>query len=273
MDEREKRLERIEGLLRAFLLDDLFYLDHPRYEKWIRDIFRGERPWPIGMEFELLEEAIYRRRRAHTELRDMQQRVGRLSEELHRILLPTSLGLDGALFPSPRYISISIYSSSEEGEATSRLEKAVRAFFDGIGFEFADDFPPIRGSWWKRWFAKTKQALTQQEVAERLAKAERALELAQLQQRQAEVDKNQSTGMAELIQALEKTDNAVLQAGSILLLKQSHPERGCNIISRTLSPLEMIFLERNASLLKSPDDILPALAKVNSRTIDGYDKL
>ncbi len=269
MDDREQRLERVEGLLRAFLLSDPFYFDHPRHEKWIRELFRGEGPWPKGIEMELVEDFMYRRRHIRGELHQMERRLGRLSEELHRVLLPSSLGIDGALFPTPRFIAISIYTSAEDYNTISDIESALRRFFSELGFDFADDFPAIRGSWWKRWFAKTKEALTQDEVAQRLAKAERAIELAQLQQRQAEVDKNQAGGMAALIQALEKTENAVLQAGSILMLKQTHPVHGCNIISRTLSPLEMIYLERNAHLLKSPDDILPALATVSTRSIDG----
>jgi len=174
MDEKDTRLDRIESLLRAFLIADPFYLDHPKYQRHLR-----------------------------SDVVALERRVTEVTSELHRMLLPQSLGADGSLFPINRYIPIAIYSKSDDYEITSSLTKAVRAFLEEFSFQFADDFPAQGGSWWKKWFAKTKDAVTQQEVLDRLVKAERAVELAQLQQRQADADKNQASGTVELIKSLE----------------------------------------------------------------------
>ena len=265
MDDRN-RIDRIEAMLRAVLLGDEDLFHHPRYERWFEELFRGEGRWRDGPGREYFEELMYRRRRLHDNIRGIEQKLDAFTAEFHRSLLPSSLGVDEGLFPLTRYVSISIYTTDSESEISAELTQALSRFLDDLGFAFADEFPAIRKSWWKRWFAKTRNALSQQEVRDRFAKAERALELAQLQQRQSEVDKNQASGAADLIRALEKSDHAVLQIGSILLLKQTRPNQGSSVISRTLSPLEMIYLERNPDILRKPDEILQTLTTVSNRS-------
>lgn len=263
MDEKDTRLDRIESLLRILLIEDPFFLAETHKNRtYMRELFRGDYFSVGDGVVDDIIERLYQRRRLPMQVRSLNYRMTELTSELHRILLPQSLGADGSLFPINRYIPIAIYSRSDDEMITSSLTKALSAFLEEFSFQFADDFPAQRGSWWKKWFAKTKDAVTQQEVLDRLVKAERAVELAQLQQRQAEADKNQASGTAALIKSLEQTDNACVQAGSILLLKESNSEYGTNIISRTLSQLEMIYLERNPQILKQPDQILKVLDTV-----------
>lgn len=91
-------------------------------------------------------------------------------------------------------------------------------------------------------------------MQERFAKGERALELQALQKPQAAIDKDQAEAVAAIITALDKTEDAICQVGSILLLKSKG-----RLITRTLTQKELIHLEQHPELLKSPDEILVAL--------------
>ena len=106
-----------------------------------------------------------------------------------------------------------------------------------------------------RLFARTKDAITQPAVAQRLEKLERALELKTLDTQQAGVDREEAESAARLIEALKDTPEAVLRIGSLLMIKVTGPT-GARIISRTLTTKEMIEIGRQPNLLESPGDLL-----------------
>ena len=184
-----------------------------------------------------------------------------LAAEVHHWLAIQSLGLKLADVRMPRFIPMRVYRSDVPDGGIEGVVAAIGEFAKAFGFEVADAFPEVRGSWYKKWFVKTIEVASQPEVEKRLSKIERAVELRGLGLPQAEIDEKQASAVSALINAIGSIPSAAIQSGSILLLKLT-VDGQATIQVRTLSQREMIVLENHQDLLNSPKDILGKLAKL-----------
>jgi len=186
----------------------------------------------------------------------------RLTEkELHNYLIYQYLGENLNRIKLDRFIPVRVYLSDESEASVRKVSSAIDRLLSAFGFEFSDDFPAENGSWWKKWFAKSKEVATQPEVADRLEKIERALELKGLHQPQAEIDKAQAEAIAALTVAIKDIPNVAIQAGSILLVKTTDANQGPCLQVRTLSTKELIYLENNQHLLCKPATVMQSLSQ------------
>jgi hypothetical protein len=87
------------------------------------------------------------------------------------------------------------------------VERAFLGLLSAFDLEIAETFPPIRGSWFRAFTARARKAVTVAEFTALLGKIERAL------------DSAQGDAVAKLLTALDSAPNAVLQIGSVLLIK------------------------------------------------------
>jgi hypothetical protein len=124
-----------------------------------------------------------------------------------------------------------------------------------MGLESTYGFTSERGSWFSRWWTRSKDALTSDEILDRLQKAERAIELAALGRVQAEVDQKQAAAASQLIESLKSTPHAVCAIGSVLVVKVTD-DNGPRIIARTLTQKQMIAIERDDRLVRDPHALL-----------------
>lgn len=108
-------------------------------------------------------------------------------------------------------------------------------------------------------FARSRQALTSEEVTQRLQKLEYALEAQYLHKPQAEANLASGQAAAELIAALRETPHAAIQIGTLLIIKTTSAEGKSGIFVRTLSATELALIEANPGLLTAPHDILKML--------------
>jgi hypothetical protein len=138
------------------------------------------------------------------------------------------------------------------------VERAFIGLLTAFDLEIAETFPPIRGSWFRAFTARAKKAATAPEFTSRLAKIERALELQTIHRVQAEVDSAQGAAVAKLITALGSAPNAIIQVGSVLLIKVD----GVPVV-RNLTQVELTHLERNPALFRDPAAALHELQQVN----------
>lgn len=154
-----------------------------------------------------------------------------------------------------RPFAVTVYLAEAEGhqEVQETLGDLLKAF----DFEIVDLLPPLRGSWYRDFVAVSRRALTAHELGERLQKVERGIELQLLHKQQAEIDSMQGDAVAKLLTALEHTPDALVQIGSVLLVKVD----GVPAV-RNLTQVELRYLEHNPTLLKSPATILEALQAV-----------
>jgi hypothetical protein len=147
-------------------------------------------------------------------------------------------------------------------------EAALARICEAIGCSFAPLATPEIGSWFRRFFAQTKELATHNDVLHRVQLAERALKLLTLEGPQAQADGPRLKGAAELIKAVG-ANNAVIQIGSVLLVKL-----GTSVYVATLTQAELLHLEKNRHLLKDPQAIVEtfgslsaAAATIETRTV------
>jgi hypothetical protein len=268
-----QRVRRLEFLLLSLLLS---FGDETDEDLWFdfRHFFRRGRGPDIfdHPEFEFLLDRLHeRRRRSQPEsvLRQLEQLRGEVSTlrartdvvqlETHSLLAIQALGLPTERVQSTRYVPVRAYIDETPEGAIAAISSAVEDVLAAYGFSVADEFPEIRGSWFKKWFAKSKEALSQPEVIERLEKIERAVEIKAIDKPQADVDDKQAGAIAKLIKSLDKVPNAAVQAGSVLVVKLT-TAKGPVIQARTLSQHEMVELENNQLLLQDPAEVLGRLS-------------
>ena len=197
---------------------------------------------------------------------DSQPAVARPPEpERSRTSLGTEVG--GA-------IAVDIYLDTNDVELINRAVEAADELLPLLGYERPVDTVTTRGSIFRRGSAVAIIGLTSRELKERRAKVERALELAKLGSRQADVDLKEASAVANLVSCVGDIPQACLRLGSILLVK-FQDSAGPTIIVRTLSDLEMVAIERFPEVQTSPRLTLEALAIAVS-SLDspvGYDEL
>lgn len=155
-------------------------------------------------------------------------------------------------------LPVTVFTDTHRAGDVTQVSRALRSFLASLGFDFFFEGPDEWGSWFRRSYARSKEALTSQGVKDTLTRAERALEIQTLHIPQAQIDAMQADAAARLIAALDPTPNALVQIGSVLLLKVD----GTPIV-RNLTQIELSYLEHNKHLYKSPKDALEELARVS----------
>lgn len=120
---------------------------------------------------------------------------------------------------------------------------------------------PKPPEWLSRLFFRTKEAVTHDEVTRRLEQVERALQIAALEKPQAEADGVRLSAAGGFLQSIGDND-AVARIGSILILRQRQTDGHHTTFVRSLTHAELIHLEKNPQLLKSPQSTLDALSKL-----------
>ncbi len=111
------------------------------------------------------------------------------------------------------------------------------------------------------WFSRTKawftKAATSREAEDVLEKLRRALELQTLDRPQAEVNSTQATAVAGLVSSLQGTPQALIQIGSLLIVKVNDVP-----IVVTLSQRQLLHMESHPSLFRDPCAALDKLQEI-----------
>ncbi|WP_143267826.1 hypothetical protein [Amycolatopsis alba] len=142
-----------------------------------------------------------------------------------------------------------------EDEADSEtVQEAVRELLEESGFAVSRAYPPQVGSWRRSFVYRLRRVGTSKELRRRLDKVERGIELQLLIKNQAEVDQAQGDAVAKLLASLQNTPTALIQIGSILLVKVDGVPH-----VRNLTQDEIALLDSNPSLLDNPEVALSAL--------------
>lgn len=161
-----------------------------------------------------------------------------------------------------QYIPVEIYLDTKSSEVIFDVYNSVLNLLDKIGFSKSLELPAINKSWYKKMVAKSKTAITSDEVISRLKEVEYGVEVNTILKQQSEIDKNQSEALVNILKSLEKVNNGVIRIGSLLVVKLTEISSGnVNVQVRTLSISEMYILNKDPGLLSKPQQILDALSK------------
>ncbi len=153
-----------------------------------------------------------------------------------------------------------IYTS--QSDAGKVVEKSLRDLVDAFGIEVVYEFPVEDGSWFREFILRMKDSTAIPSRDEQLNLLRRALEMQVLDRPQAQIDITQSQAVANLVIAFEKTPSAIVQVGSVLLIKNHDVT-----IVRNLTQLELAYWERNPGLFHDPEAALRELQRASDSVI------
>lgn len=156
-------------------------------------------------------------------------------------------------------VAVEAYLDTNERAVAQQVIDALDEVALLLGYEGPVEEQWFNGSIWRRARAVLKGGLTSDEVRSRLIKIERALELAYLDARQAEVDARTAEAVTQLIASLNGVPQACLRVGSILVVKY-YDDGAPVLLTRNLSQLEIHALERFPEIQTKPPGVLGALA-------------
>jgi large subunit ribosomal protein L20 len=156
-----------------------------------------------------------------------------------------------------------IYLDTENIDVAEEYYKAVREVANIIGFEISKQNKAIIGSWFKRFWIKSKKVIESREVQERLEKLERGLELKNIDKVQSEVDLNTAQAIGILMEKSQGIPRLVTKVGSLLFVKITVNGEE-SIFADNLTQKQLKFLKQNPSLTKRPEDLLKKLEEMEA---------
>jgi hypothetical protein len=241
------------------------------FDFFLESFFRAReslgRQWPT-------REQIYREtERLSSTIDTIVRRTEEISEdarnirqEVHENFVIDTMGIDHATVAQKRYAPVRVYISEDNPELVAIVERAVTEYSEKLGFVSATEYPAEKGSWYKRWIAKSKDALTSEQAQDAFKKGKRALELALVDKKRAEINRDNAQAASDFIKAVENVPDVVAQFGSLLIVKNTNPEGKCMVITRVLCEKEMEFIESNQDIMKDSENILDRLTKIGDQS-------
>jgi|GEM_PF-4193122 len=187
---------------------------------------------------------------------DVIERQGTLQIDSHYYMVAQSLGTPTDNMPLPRLVPVRVFTSGHNKGRILDIVGNIQQVLNEFGFDFADEFPEELGSWFKKWFARSRELLSRPEVATKLKNIERALELSGIHKPQAEINKAEAEAVAVLLNSIAAEPNVLIQIGSLLMVKSTNSKEEASIEVRSLSQEELIQLEQNQPFIKNLDEIL-----------------
>jgi len=201
-----------------------------------------------------------------SKLERLSNKVDELESELRNIrtesyenFLIDTMGLNHGQISQLRYVPLRIYISEDNPKLVEFIEIAVSSYCDSLGFLPAVEYEPESGSWFKKFIAKSKTAMTSEQAEDAFKKGKRAIELATIDKKRAEINRDNAEAAANFIKALADIPHAAAQFGSLLVIKTKNPDGECCILTRTLTEREMEFIETNQGVMKDVGKILDKL--------------
>jgi excisionase family DNA binding protein len=209
----------------------------------------------VGRSFRIPEAAVLQYAQAEAIAVGMAPTFGTSGHSFAREVRHSKIRRESGVPPTrPLLAGVPVRIYLEDGIDPERVESAVIDLLEAYGFTVEDRNPPVMGSWFGELRVKAKRS--NPSVDDQLAKLARAIELQGLDRPQSEVDLNQAEAVRRLLSALATEENALIQSGSIFIIKIDG-----NIIVRNLTQLELSYYNRNPALFKNPRKALDALQR------------
>lgn len=158
---------------------------------------------------------------------------------------------------------VEIYLDSNDQNNIKNAYKTITDFINNKNLVVEKDLPAEEGSWFKRFFVKTKNIAESEGFKEKKSEVEYGIKLHTITKHQSEVDKNQAEAVSKIIESIKDIPNAAIKIGSLLIVKITVSETP-SISAKNLSLKELMMLENTPSLLKNPVQLLENLNQANN---------
>ncbi len=156
-----------------------------------------------------------------------------------------------------------IYLSTDNIEKGEDIYDKFKRFAESIGYKVVLEADPIIGSYIGRFVTKIKRFFSDKDFGELAEDAEHALKLAMIDKVQSEIDHNNATAAAALLESLKNTKSAVLQIGALVLIKHYDKKGDPIIITKTLHRTQMKKIAEKPQLLNSPQEMLDFIEEIS----------
>jgi excisionase family DNA binding protein len=153
-----------------------------------------------------------------------------------------------------RSFEVAVRVYLQDGSDPGPIERSALDLLDAFGFIVERIDEPVFGSWFREFFVRAKNSSPP--VEDQLAKLARGIELQGLDRPQSEVDLNQAEAIRRLLGALDRESDALIQVGSIMLVKVQN-----RIVVRNLTQVELAYFNQNPALFQDPGGALQILQR------------
>ena len=186
---------------------------------------------------------------------ELKQEYAYIDNLLAEYISSTKKGLDPADIPLRIYLSSDSEVVLKEVRESSAKIVGSKSYLSKLA---------VRGSWFQEIVLRIRAIGENKSTQQNVKKAKKILELNLHNRKQAEVDKAQSEAAAALIASLSDVDEAVIQIGSLALVKRKTDNGSAvGVISLTID--QLVSIQENPSVLESPSVFYE---QFNSRTDD-----
>ncbi|MCD9616660.1 hypothetical protein [Chryseobacterium gleum] len=168
-----------------------------------------------------------------------------------------------------QYLNIDIYIDTNDSKKIFNTYSAVLDLLKSIDFESFIELDAVKGSWWKRFSARSTEPTTKDDVKNKLESTQYGLEV-EILKSQSEIDKNQSEALANIMVSLKDIPDAAIRIGSLLVVKTTNPEGEVSLVVQTLSINQLQLINKNPNLIAQPKSILDRLSFLSENNEDNY---
>jgi hypothetical protein len=183
---------------------------------------------------------------------------------IYTIFYVADPSLDGAASvprPADPEISIVVFLDTNDQRKIATVLEKIAVIRTAGGYDEERNIDIRQGSIFRKAKSAIARGISSEAVADRLTKVERALELAYLDDKQANVDSVEASAVRQLIESVQDINRACMRVGSIFLVKFQTAGESVVLI-RNLSQIEIRALERCPEIQARPEAALNALATV-----------
>lgn len=142
-----------------------------------------------------------------------------------------------------RIVEVSIWAATEERSAFDQVVDATKSLLEQAGFDVVPQAAAQQASWFQGLKAKAREAVSNEEVAGRLADIEDALRAQQLDVPQSQVTLVLAQAASSTIESLKGVHEAVIVIGNLLLVK-TMDDGAERIVTYTMTAEELRHFKR-----------------------------
>ena len=156
--------------------------------------------------------------------------------------------------------AVQIYVAGDDLPSAWQFIKAVQNAYRDLDLHLEPAGPPEIGSLFQKFWIRS--GASSDETERLLAKAEVCLQANLMDEPMSRANHNQAGAVAQLMAAAAVVDNFVVLAGSVFMVKYTADNGKVSVLCKTLTPREILAVERNPTLLRSPEAALQHLQEL-----------
>lgn len=151
-----------------------------------------------------------------------------------------------------------LYMDTDDFGLAIKSFEAYKSFAKSIGLKITNEGELVKGSYIRRKIQLLERVFLGKESKEIFDKGKKAIELAKLEKVQSEINKNNAEAAAVFLNSVKEIPNVTSRFGSLVVIKITQGGEK-EVVTKVLTMEQVIALDKNAKLMKSPVELLENL--------------